>query len=69
MGVRGTSGVRNGRARPGLVLRMIMMSAHTSTKANSVPVLVMLPTQEIGAKAENRLTNSMNTRFEHQGVR
>ena len=32
-------------------------------------MLVMWPTTEIGAKAENRLTKTMNSRFERQGVR
>ena len=69
MGTSGTSGVRNGRGSSGCVLRMIMMPPQTSTKANSVPMLVMWPTTEIGGKAENRPTNTMNSRFERHGVR
>jgi hypothetical protein len=43
--------------------------AHTITNANNVPMLVMCPTTEIGANAENRLTNTMNSRFDRHGVR
>ncbi len=45
------------------------MPTQTMTNANSVPMLVMCPTTEIGAKAENSATNTMNSRFERHGVR
>jgi hypothetical protein len=53
----------------GALLEPLEPRSPGTTKANSVPILVMWPTREIGAKAENRLTNTMNTRFERQGVR
>src|ERR1039458_2506026 len=46
-----------------------MMPMHTITKANSVPMLVMCPSFEIGRKPEKSETNAMKIRLQRQGVR
>jgi hypothetical protein len=48
---------------------MIIMPPHTSTNANSVPMLVASPRIRIGANAASNPVAAMNSRFERQGVR
>src|SRR5260221_14188730 len=69
MGRKGTSGVLNGRGALGFFLRITRMLAHTITKANNVPMLVILPTTFSGRNAENGATKHMKSIFERQGVR
>src|SRR5579862_658398 len=69
IGRKGTNGVLNGRGASGFFLRMTRMLAHTMTKANSVPMLVILPTTFNGRKAEKGATKHMKSRFERHGVR
>src|SRR5579863_3424846 len=69
IGTSGTSGVRNGRGVSGCARRITQTPAHTMTKANRVPMLVISPTTESGRKAEKGDTKSMNKRFERHGVR
>src|SRR5918997_5921970 len=57
IGVSGTNGARNGRGRSGSTLRSTMTPAETSTKANSVPMLVSSTTSAMFAKAANDPTN------------
>ena len=46
----------------------VSTAAHTITNANSVPMLVMWPTILSGRNPPSGATNSMNSRFERQGV-
>src|SRR5215469_8312870 len=47
-GTIGTNGVRNGLLNSGSALRRIQTPIHTSTNANSVPILVISPRSSIG---------------------
>src|SRR5438552_4331234 len=69
IGRKGTSGVLNGRGALGFFLRITRILAHTITKANNVPILVILPTTFSGRKAEKGATKHMKRRFERHGVR
>src|SRR5215472_12431992 len=69
IGTTGTQGVRNGRSCAGFFLRITQTPAHSITKANSVPMLVMRPTMLRGRNAENGAMKKKNSRFERHGVR
>src|SRR5271157_1920787 len=68
MGTSGTSGVLNGLAAPGFFTRITHTPAHTMTKANRVPMLVMCPTMLKGRKAEKGATKKKNSMLDRHGV-
>src|SRR5271157_5671453 len=68
IGTSGTSGVLNGRGASGFFTRITHTPAHTITKANRVPMLVMCPTILKGRKAEKGATKKKNSMLERQGV-
>ena len=68
IGIKGTNGVLKALGRSGCVLRKMIIPAHTNTNASKVPILVISPTTVAGTKAANKLTNTMNKRFDLEGV-
>lgn len=48
--------------------RMTTTPADTTTKANSVPILVIEPTTPIGANTENADTKAIGSRLQRHGV-
>ena len=68
IGTKGTNGVLNARGRLGWVLRRTITPTHTKTNARRVPMLVISPTTRAGTKAANKLTKSINNKFDLLGV-
>ena len=65
----GSAGTVNPRGRSGRRERMIHTPAHTSMKANSVPMLVISPTMSPGTNAAKSAVNTKKTTFDLYGVR
>ena len=63
-----TAGTLNPLLISGCFLRMIHTPAHTSMKANKVPILVISPTMSPGMKAAKLPTNIKNIQFDLNGV-
>ena len=53
-GKRKPKGTLKGRRASGLLMRSMMTAAHTTTKANSVPIEVISPTHVDGGEARRR---------------
>ena len=68
MGTRGTNGVLKGLSALGSLFLMMITPAHTSTKAKSVPMLVISPTMSPGTKAEKRPMKRNRIIFDLYGV-
>ena len=68
IGTKGTNGVLNALGASGIVFRITITPAHTNTNASSVPILVISPTTRAGTKAANKLTKSMNSALDLEGV-
>src|ERR1019366_5339990 len=68
IGSSGTSGVLNGLGASGFFTRITHTPAHTITKANRVPMLVMCPTMLKGRNAEKGATKKKNSMLDRQGV-
>ncbi len=64
IGTKGTHGVLNGLGSSGLDLRITMIPAHTRTKANKVPILVISPATWPGINAANAPTKARNSQFD-----
>ena len=68
IGTNGTNGVLNDRGASGILTRITQTPKHTNTKASNVPILTISPTTRAGTKAANKLTNTMNNKFDLYGV-
>ncbi len=68
IGTKGTSGVLKARGKSGCFLRNTITPTHTKTNASNVPILVISPTTRAGTKAANKLTKSINNKFDFAGV-
>src|SRR3954451_13303778 len=66
--VKGTAGVLNWRCASGFFTRIIHTPAHTSIKANSVPILVISPTTSAGINPANKDAKTKNIMFDLYGV-
>jgi hypothetical protein len=64
-----TAGTLNARCSSGRFTRRIQTPAHTSMKANSVPMLVISPTMLSGSRPANSDVNTKNSMFDFHGVR
>src|SRR5712691_4843424 len=69
IGMSGTSGARNGRAAPGLVLRITITAPQTITKANNVPMLVISAKMLNGMNPAIEATKRPVRIVDFQGVR
>src|SRR6185312_8513565 len=69
IGTSGTSGARNGRFASGFVLRITSTAAHTITKANRVPMLVISAKRVSGRNPAIDATKMPVRIVDFQGVR
>ncbi len=68
IGINGTSGVRKGLGRSGLVLRRTIMPMQTMTNANSVPITVISEITEAGTNAATSPVKTKKRRLDFHGV-
>ena len=64
----GSAGTVNLRGISGRLTRMIQTPAHTSMKANNVPMLVISPTMSPGMNAAKSPVSTKNRTFDFYGV-